>query len=117
MQKEYTQRVTEWCRSRAPVAGDENETASGAMVQILQVADSAIAAAGEKGTDCQKAAANIAFQAVFDAYSGGILGGFLKAIKSALTNILNLGENGLEEYLKDKLKKRKRQPKTHSRSG
>src|SRR5579864_3282565 len=90
-----------------PGAGEENETASGAMVQILQVADSAIAAAGEKGTDCQKAAANIAFQAVFDAYSGGILGGFLKAIKSALTNILNLGENGLEEYLRDKLKEGK----------
>ncbi|MGB9245016.1 MAG: hypothetical protein WCC03_16815 [Candidatus Acidiferrales bacterium] len=89
------------------VTGDESDTASGAMVQILQVADSAIAAAGEKGTDCQKAAANIAFQAVFDAYSGGILGGFLKAIKSALTNILNLGENGLEEYLKDKLKEAK----------
>jgi len=73
------------------------------MVQILQVTDSAIAEAGNKGTDCQKAAANIAFQAVFDAYTGGILGGFLRAIKSALTNILGLGKEGLEEYLGGKL--------------
>jgi hypothetical protein len=79
------------------------DVASGAMVQILQVADSAIAEAGNKGTDCQNAAANIAFQAVFDAYTGGILGGFLRAIKSALTNIFGLGKEGLEEYLGGKL--------------
>jgi len=82
-----------------PSDGSEPSTASAAMFQILSVVKDAIWAEHEKNPPCRRAAVQLASDVLTDAYYWSPTVAFLNAIKSAISNILSLGSNGLKKYL------------------
>lgn len=85
-----------------PSNGSESSTASAAMFQILAVVKDALWAEHEKNPLCRRAAVQLASEVIADAYYWAPTAAFLNAIKSAISNILSLGSNGLKKYLEEK---------------
>jgi len=89
--------------SMPPADGSETGTVSGPMCQILARARDAVKATRGK-TLCDQAALDLAWYVINDAANDGPIGGFLRAIRTALSEILSLGQSDVEEYLRDKIK-------------
>ncbi|HKM90533.1 MAG TPA: DUF11 domain-containing protein [Candidatus Acidoferrales bacterium] len=84
-------------------AWNQVDSVSAPMAQILQQAADGIKAQWEKQKQpCPRAAANIAWQVVQGDANWAAPSAFLGALKSALSNILSLGEDGVGKFIKDK---------------
>ena len=79
---------------------DEKDAISGPMFQILQELPDAIK--DVSGTPCKRAAASRVWDVVQNAANGAPLAGLLDAVKSAMNNILSLGESGLVDFVTEK---------------